>query len=721
MHLLKHLSALCSDNRPEVRHSANQTLFRTVGMNGQLLLLDAWDLCIQRVLLPLLEQIRESSRIVHQNTDTYQAMSPKLVPLGFKPASKSWDETKIITVAGVSKCLLDFMHVLVDLKQFKTYWKSFLDFMKITCLEGSSEVSVACLKHIRQVIQFSTSSSVINVKLQITVIWDVAWEVWESLGLEVISSSVSNAGLDRQEVLPPTPPTQSDNTGDSLIFGYFSQDALALYISVFTVTYPTIMPMFNDDMLRRALKVSRLVLLYHTIPAADATESRIKAEFVNDIDSLSPVQAQIFALVDGSIDFSNVQSSSQLILYFLSDLIVLPFATFDAGLEAPLSLKKNTYMALSKKAIQQTVAGLEREAVGMTVHPLVFSHILNSYRVLMGMKYRCPKPGLKNSTPLWKSAAIAAMTVIDIGLKAVATSNTAPSDQLDPVYSCLLDLLSDFLLSKSLPPIEISAEELTSDEDFDISFVTVIEKSIFIHFNQAQVVDRYIERLLMILVGCACLLTELDANPAQENSPQSVACLDEPSPTGLLPREIGHSAVADYQRDRFSLTCLKVMFTVCSEGALNMERIPKLAAPCLIKFCRKAVASYAKDRCAQGSFPMSRNSLINGRIRNTEILLILTMLHELNLPKGTFCSQPDLAIISHGTIREFLLSDTTAHLYLLFDELCELLSVLSGSRWTTLVGTDSSPRLDDEAKMVDMIKMCLKRIKSVFPIDWQSG
>ena len=56
--LLMHLSTVCSDFRPEVRNGANQTLFRTIDMNGAVLKMHIWHTCLWRVLFPLIDSIK---------------------------------------------------------------------------------------------------------------------------------------------------------------------------------------------------------------------------------------------------------------------------------------------------------------------------------------------------------------------------------------------------------------------------------------------------------------------------------------------------------------------------------------------------------------------------------------------------------------------------------------------------------------------------------------
>lgn len=442
MHLLKNLSLLCSDDRSEVRNSANQTLFRTIGMNGQLLTLEAWNMCIQKVLFPLLERIRNSSKVVQRSGSLNKIISPKLAPLGARSAFKQWDETKVITLAGVTKSLLDFLPLLVGLIDFPNYWKIFLDFMKTTCLEGSQEVSVAALKNLRQLVQYAQQSELVSEKISIHIIplWTAAWETWESIGQEIIKSCQDKVGLSTLDLndyegqnevsLAPMGPFWSDGTQPMILYGFMSQDSLAVYISIFFDLYPVIESVFDSGALVRVFDVLRPLLLYHTLPAPDATQSRMRADFVNDLESPSPFQMHILDLVGGKMNFSAIDSSPDLIISFVSDLVILPFIEFspkhhcsshlastnDLNILA-IPLKKFTYVAIAKKSLQQLV--IEFELYGKRESTYLngpFSSVLDALRIPLKHKYNCPKAGQRDSTPLWRAAANAAMTIINIGL-----------------------------------------------------------------------------------------------------------------------------------------------------------------------------------------------------------------------------------------------------------------------------------------------------------------
>lgn len=394
-------------------------------MNGQLLKLDSWDLCVKKVLLPLLERIRKSSLIVKQQVASNKILSPKLLPYGFRTVSKEWDETKVITLSGVSKCLIDFLPVLVDLQDFNTYWKNFLDFFKVSCLEASQEVSLAALKNFRQIVQYPFSPNFPEkIKPFIDSLWQILWDTWFTIGIELALACERNHVPDVDQVKRSlTLVKWSDGSFPILINGFMSQDSLSLYISIFAELYPTIRKSFGYEKLKQLLHVLRKVLLYHSLPASDSTQSRLRSDLINDIESTSPLQSNILDLVSNKIDFSEIESSPEQILDFLTDLVALPFVPMAGKFDLegisdvnPQPTKKHTYMALSKKCIQLLANHFEIHGNRSAMYLKSFTHVLNTFRIPMSCKYNCPKPGLKDSTPLWRAAATTIMTIINMGL-----------------------------------------------------------------------------------------------------------------------------------------------------------------------------------------------------------------------------------------------------------------------------------------------------------------
>ncbi|KAJ3032830.1 Endocytosis and vacuole integrity protein, partial [Rhizoclosmatium hyalinum] len=111
MHLLAHLSQLCSDLRPEVRNSANQTIFKTITINGRRLTLEAWDECIWNILFPLLERVKISSEQAEliQQAPQSNALAASGIPINPRDSpTKFWNETKTLTLTGITNLIIQF-------------------------------------------------------------------------------------------------------------------------------------------------------------------------------------------------------------------------------------------------------------------------------------------------------------------------------------------------------------------------------------------------------------------------------------------------------------------------------------------------------------------------------------------------------------------------------------------------------------------------------------
>lgn len=115
------------------------------------------------------------------------------------------------------------------------------------------------------------------------------------------------------------------------------------------------------------------------------------------------------------------------------------------------------------------------------------------------------------------------------------------------------------MLSTSALPFGITIEELRADEDFDISFVTAIETTILTHLGQPQIPDRFSLRLLDILVKGA--YQNVDPKVTHINYTAALSStLTEPAAI------TSKSEAANGQKERFALSCLGVLFNICSKN-----------------------------------------------------------------------------------------------------------------------------------------------------------
>ncbi|KAJ3034915.1 hypothetical protein HDV00_004525, partial [Rhizophlyctis rosea] len=676
MLLLGHLSQLCSDPRPEVRNSANQTLFRTIGMNGQRLTLDAWNECIWSILFPLLERIKaltEKVDLIHKiglvagvsgespatgspvkNKVTSSPSASTPVHHSRDTVSKQWDETKVITLAGITKCFLDFLPVLVELGEgFERAWSLFLDYVKTWCLSGSPEVAMAAIKSLRTFVQYPKSipggEIPENVRRRVLELWRMAWEVWEGIGVGVVGNADENAGQETPGGRLMAAPV---GTETKVLHGYFTQDCINAYAGIIPDLYEVIRPTFGLFELRRLLNVLAQLLLYHTNVQPGATISRIRADQINDLENPSSFQTSVLELITGNtIDVGNMKGAPELVIITVAGFVKLPFVRGGGQhpavvVESPTTseYKGFTYIALAKRAMQALGELYDKFGKLRTVYSSgAFEKTVEALGVPMRAKYDCPNPGSKDSTPLWKFAANTCMTVVGIGLTAMDDLvSELPQEISNTIYSRLLDTFEGFLLPAREPPSPLSAEELAADESFDISVLTSIESDILMHIGKPHVSEALIKRLVEIIRNG----TKFYSTPLEQTPEPSSLAVSKLAETEALAMAKGASAsfvnskslvniaeeVGDAPISRRPSTLKRPTKALGSDvipanlGPFRY-RIAEVAAPILIDKCKEVLQDYAADRPLYGRMPFPR-------VREQEILFCLRRLQDLNLRPG---------------------------------------------------------------------------------------
>ncbi|CAG8823131.1 18998_t:CDS:2, partial [Dentiscutata erythropus] len=154
MLILLQLSKICSDVRRQVRNGANQTLFRTIDMNGAGLESQTWHTCIWKIM-------------VHHSRNT---------------VDKQWDETKVLVLTGMSGIIKNFLPFLINLEDFKQAWELFLLHLQESCLYSSLEVAFAAIKSLNTIIQFPEDEIHSNLpKKSISLLFKNAWITWERI------------------------------------------------------------------------------------------------------------------------------------------------------------------------------------------------------------------------------------------------------------------------------------------------------------------------------------------------------------------------------------------------------------------------------------------------------------------------------------------------------------------------------------------------------------
>ncbi|KAJ3406857.1 hypothetical protein HDU80_010254 [Chytriomyces hyalinus] len=786
MHLLGHLSQLCSDLRPEVRNSANQTIFKTISINGKRLTLEAWDECIWNILFPLLERVKISSEQSEHFSHTSAAagsvastpisgtISASGIPINPNDSpAKFWNETKTLTLTGITNLLIQFFPVLIDLESsFEKAWTLFLDYIRSWALKGSPEVAAAAIKCFKLLVRYpkdvvnadgNPGKVALNVEARLHELWRVAWDVWEAIGLGIVAEANesgddaagkgrTNGGGSSAGAAVGMLKRSASGHGSQLIeveklrllHGTFPQATLVQYANLFTDIHDVISSTFGLFELKRLLNVLSSLMLYHTNSAAGATPSKYRTDNILDLDNMSPYQEAAFTIITGTTpDLSLIPGASELILLSVSGFIRLPFVRLQTLSDDDLQSarlqpqtggmeKGFTYMALAKRSIQTVVTLFEKHGSQASVYSGgIFESILACFDVPMRAKYDCPAPGLKDSTPLWRVAANSAMALVILGLRSLdALSRDLPNNILTGIYSQILDTFDGFLLPQSSPDASISSDELDVATDFDISIFETFETDVLLHLGQLHVSDALVKDHIQIICRASRLYKSHMSSLADisfSSQKGSMSALIDTKQSSIKRLAFNEPSSAFNTR----ATRNSVTSTTKTMGRMNLgtdvmplgrEKFSKVCLASLLKLCSDELNDL-KD--------------VRYRIATIAAPVVLDKMRDIiksyasdrplygKLPLPRIRSEEILIVLSNlrdlqmrvGILHELVSEDKirrSAHIFYLYPYLCDLLAAVAKAGRAS--GYDSPADCDEES-VVDLVRECLARVGREMGVD----
>lgn len=425
MLLLLQLSHICTDPRPEVRHGANQTLFRTIMLNGNVLSSNLWSACIWEVLFPLLDATKMSSIRAIRMMQAQSTRSPSLSPSADRDASgfllhhsrdtadKQWDETKVLVLNGISGIFRDFLGKLYSLPRFDRAWSLLLAHLEDSCLRSSQEVSLASVKSFRNIIGQQPDCGSQDTVVEL---WEKAWLSWLAIGESIIDQD------DRGESRVEERLKQLDSDLHSLTLSLssssaaaisddFSQDMLTSFVSMFTDLYNVISSRFELRDVESLLIVLKNLLVYSTSP-----------QYRPDIDHLSPLQDAVLNVIQNLN--KSVPGIPPLVLRDLSEYMTLAFlGPQQEKSNTPPSQRRYTsvtYIALNKKSSKMAIDLFKEHVDNLSLYSEgVFERLIGAFGLPMKLKYDCP-PSYKHGedkTTLWKLATTGLLDIMRMGLE----------------------------------------------------------------------------------------------------------------------------------------------------------------------------------------------------------------------------------------------------------------------------------------------------------------
>eukprot|EP00112_Aurelia_sp_Birch-Aquarium-sp1_P020889 Seg549.9 transcript_id=Seg549.9/GoldUCD/mRNA.D3Y31 product="Protein MON2" protein_id=Seg549.9/GoldUCD/D3Y31 len=599
MCLFSKLGDLCVDPRPAVRKSAGQTLFSTISAHGGLLDNGTWYSVLWKVLFPLLDKVKTMSSTaadVPPPSDATSNQGNILIHHSRDTAEKQWAETRVLTLAGVSRVFSTRKQTLKQLDEYPRAWALLLEMIEAGALSRNSEVALNSLKSFQDVAHDQAQEQVeekqptsmkgkksilstlkikqmkfLEVPDEDLDLWTQAWRVWLNIG---------NISMSTGHIVRAT----KDETGTVRSeTKYPKQDFLTALISVFPPLLGRIYKRFGIGDLQRLCEILRRAV---AIPIHTSSSPFLVPSFnENCLSSLQ--QIVIFAvntlrepvpLLNGKSILETSAKSMYPVLFEML-LVFVEYSCCPPKIDpAPTLMKVKENRSRKDKqggwAVMNYVPFSE-ESLKIIVELYEFSHnqdavieakVLEEFvkvvRLPLKLKYACP------SQSTWNLAAESLMKMIHIGLTVyLKTEHLVP--KYISLWQHLADTVEDFLFSNSPPPEGQTFDQHKADEQLDITIVKLIRDDILPHANVLP--KEFIDRLMKIL-------------------------------------NRGDSLVFPV-REEFAKTCFETLlqYSFVSQQETNESgAISKLALCSLVQRCKDVLTKYAEDERLNGQFPLPR-------------------------------------------------------------------------------------------------------------------
>ncbi|KAG7085465.1 hypothetical protein E1B28_003026 [Marasmius oreades] len=701
MFLLTELLGLCTDDRPEVRDGAIQTMFRTMQLYGATLSLETWDQCVWKITFPLLENLTEEIRArAGTGAGPLDDVTTQASDLATTvPQEQAWDESKILAFQSIGSIFHDFLVTkIIHLDSFTKAWDVFTVHVQDAVLLDNRPISTPALRCLEKVVKVGSSSTAVKESRHSTAyMWQRVWESLDLIGGAVLKQSG-----------PGSPsPADTDTEAQVGLPKPFTQESMVAFVAVIECTRALSTALEGQEWplerLTRMMAILKGVLMYANSP-----------DYRPDIDALPPLQTAIMDTITG-IDLS-LQGSPSLVLKDLSEFTTLPFlAAFDVpqlpGSQTPK--RRVTYIALAKKTMPLLVELVVKfkGSVDIYVDGTVES-VLAAYSIPVKLKYDCPAPSKHGKDePLWKTATTCSLRIVkEVGSRVNGHdfSEFVPDQCVASIWRQILDVFKGGILADCSSALSFPLSVQESEENFDLTLLSSLEIDVLPHLGDSRIPDQVIYMLPRML-SQGSRLYEGDYgvdSPSRSNSKSpdgpefDTSTSTSASSSGEyikveVDRHLGHgsthhdSAGSLVPRERFSYWCFDLLFLVCSDVTKDQEplrkRVAALSLISLLTRCKTTLVGYIADEALRGNLPFPR-------AREDELIYVLRKLLELRLwpgshwaavsddPSGNCLDQPpiDSTVVKPTPTR--LISDSVkrssiAHLFYFYPALCEIASI----------------------------------------------
>ncbi|KAL3485680.1 hypothetical protein BJX62DRAFT_32803 [Aspergillus germanicus] len=407
--LLLRIVDITTDSRSEVRNCAIHTLLRIFDAYGQQLSPKAWNLCLNRVLFRMLEQIEASFANAQHKSSSKDSDD-----------DKAWIETTVLVIKGVSDLLTNVFETIIEDAEFGLSWKRLLDYFRSLTSLRLLALSQAVFSSLSTILARVHLPGGLNKQSLQSV-----WSLWVN--------------------------GHPTNKGDSLELDNPNQDAAISYLHTFQQLYR----LYKDDLTKQDVEkvLGHIKML---------TWHSICPRYSPDIDRPSELQAMVIDCL--KMMCLEKDSSQGEIIRCLSE-----FADSALTKWSPSSDPRTpTYIAFSKGAIDLLTwyvveYGIKQDILADGSLSSALEHLANP------VIQRYEWPGKDREPSLWQKSTTATLDILRVVIPYVEQQyDTSTESQISPFWNWVVEIVNGIISARGYRIAPISRPTLLSDEAFDI-------------------------------------------------------------------------------------------------------------------------------------------------------------------------------------------------------------------------------------------------------------
>ncbi|KAJ5570154.1 uncharacterized protein N7459_009584 [Penicillium hispanicum] len=427
--LLLRIVDITRDSRTEIRNGAIHTLLRIFDAYGQQLSPKAWRLCLNRVLFLMAEDTEATLIQVKTNQGNT------------KDTLKSWVESTVVMVRGISNLITSFFDTIVSDEKFDKSWTRFLKYLQALVdlhLLEFSEATFASLSAI--LLRVQSSSGLSKDALQ------CAWSLWAN----------GHPADDETRLSLDIP----------------NQDAALAYLQTFQQVYRLYKDQLTMAYIEQVLHHLRLLVW-----------NSISPPYYSDVDRQSAVQSSVIDCIKTLC--LEKEESQGAILLCLADLSASAISQWSLDNDS----RKPTFLAFSKNVVDLASWYVAEFGIKQDIFTNgALTTMLDRLGVPIVQKYTWQ--GKEREPFLWQKATTASLNILQVAVPYVERHYTESNEaEIARFWQCVVNSTHGIVSARGFQAQQLPNTRIVTDEAFDIAAFTRLKMLILPYLGASAIAD----------------------------------------------------------------------------------------------------------------------------------------------------------------------------------------------------------------------------------------